>query len=51
MNKQLEDIIHSFEMWIYRRIWRISWTEKLTNNRVIERLGMKKELLKELKIR
>ena len=33
MNKQLEDRINAFEMWIYRKIRRISWTEKLTNNR------------------
>ena len=47
MNKQLEDRISAFEMSIYRKIGRISWTEKLTNNRVLERLGIKIERVKD----
>jgi hypothetical protein len=51
MNKQLEDRIDAFEMWVYRRIGRVSWMEKKTNKEVLESLGMKRELLQEIKIR
>ena len=51
MNKKLEKNIEAFEMWIYRRIGRVSWKEKKTNKEVLQQLGMKKELLKEIKIR
>jgi hypothetical protein len=51
MNKQLEGRITAFEMWIYRRIGGISWKQKVTNIDVLKRLGMKKELLGEIKSR
>src|SRR5579871_1765085 len=49
MNKEMENRIDAFEMWIYRRIGRISWKDKKTNKEVLENLGMKRVLLKELK--
>ena len=51
LNKQLEDRIDAFEMWVYRRIGRTSWKEKKTNKEVLRTLNMKKELLREIKIR
>ena len=51
LNKQLEDRIDAFEMWVYRRIGRTSWKEKKTNKEVLKTLNMKKELLREIKIR
>ena len=48
-NEQAEDRIDAFEMWIYRRIGRVSWTEKQTNKQVLGKLGMKKQLLREIK--
>ena len=51
MNKQLEDTLDAFEMLIYRRIGRVSWTEKQTNKQVLGKLGMKKQLLREIKFR
>ena len=36
--------LDSFEMWCYRRILRISWTEKKTNEWVLKELGVKKTL-------
>ena len=51
LNKQLEDRIGAFEMWVYRRIGRTSWKEKKTNKEVLITLNMKKELLREIKIR
>jgi hypothetical protein len=47
----MEDKINSFEMWVNRRIGHISWKEKKTNKAVLEKLGMKQELLKESKTR
>ena len=44
------DRINAFEMWIYRRIGHISWKEKQTNKAVLTKLGMKQELLMEIKI-
>ena len=32
LNKQLEDLIDAFEMWIYKRIGRASWKEKKTKS-------------------
>src|SRR5579871_4018617 len=51
MNKQLESRIEALEMWIYRRMERISWTEKQANNEVLKTLGMKREILKEIRSR
>jgi len=33
------------EMWVFRRLYRISWTDKISNNTVLEITGMKRELL------
>ena len=41
--------IDSFEMWVYRRMARISWKDKVRNEDVLARLGVKKELLKTAK--
>ena len=38
--------IAAFEMWTYRRMLRIAWTEKVTNERVIERINIKERLYK-----
>lgn len=43
--------IESFEMWLYRRILRIPWTDHITNLRVLERMGKDKELLLLIKTR
>ena len=46
----MEDKINAFKMWVYRRIGHISWKEKKTNKAVLEKLGMKQDLLEEVKI-
>src|SRR5579871_2820696 len=51
MNKQLVNRIEALEMWIYRRMGRISLTEKQTNNEVLKTLGMKREILTEIRSR
>jgi hypothetical protein len=44
----MEDKLNAFEMWVYRRIGHISWKE---NKAVLEKLGIKQDLLKEVKTR
>ena len=36
--------LDSFEMWCYRRILRIPWTDRRTNTWVLEELGVEKKL-------
>ena len=37
--------IQSFELWTYRRVLRISWTKKITNEEVLRRINPKERLL------
>jgi len=37
--------IEAFEMWLYRLMLKISWTDRITNQLVLERMGKQKELL------
>lgn len=43
--------LESFEMWCYRRILKIPWTDRVTNNEVLYRLGKERELLSTIKKR
>ncbi|GFR73558.1 endonuclease-reverse transcriptase [Elysia marginata] len=52
LNASLERNIEALEMWLYRRIARISWKEKKKNKEVLEEIGLKHtELLKTIKTR
>ena len=35
------DVCSAFEMWIYRRISRTPWTEKVTNQHVLQKINIK----------
>jgi hypothetical protein len=37
--------LESFEMWCWRRIEKIKWSEKVTNEQVLECIGGKRTLL------
>jgi hypothetical protein len=37
--------LEAFEMWVYRRMLRIPWTDKVTNATVLQRVGRERELL------
>ena len=37
----MEKRLRAFEMWAYRRLCRISWTERKTNTEILERLKLK----------
>uniref|UniRef100_A0A8D8XQX4 Endonuclease-reverse transcriptase n=1 Tax=Cacopsylla melanoneura TaxID=428564 RepID=A0A8D8XQX4_9HEMI len=43
--------LEAFEMWVYRRILRISWVDKVSNERVIQRMNKEKEIVNTIKTR
>ena len=49
LNKNLESRIEAFEMWIFRRMGKISWTEKKTNKDVCMLLKVSPSLLNNIK--
>ena len=51
LDTSMEKKIDAFEMYIYRRILRISWVQRITNEEVLNRMRKKKELLLTIKIR
>ncbi|XP_049874692.1 uncharacterized protein LOC126372825 [Pectinophora gossypiella] len=38
-------------MWCYRRMLRLSWTQKVTNMKVLQRVGMSRKLMQTVKKR
>ena len=49
MYKTMENKIEAFEMWIFRRLGRISWKDKITNEEVMRRLSVKREILSNMR--
>ena len=49
----LNDIkrLAAFEMWIFRRLGRISWTDRKTNQNVLDHLNVTRTLMKDIKSR
>ena len=43
--------LDAFEMWVYRRVLEISWTEKITNEEVLRRMGTGREIVRQFKTR
>ena len=43
--------LESFEIWVYRRILKISWTEHVTNNEVMRRVNKELEIVETIKTR
>jgi len=41
-------MIEAFEMWIWRRIEKISWRDKITNDDVLKRVNEERSLLNEI---
>ena len=48
LTKQLKKKIQAFEMWCFRRILKISWQERITNEEVLKKIGEKNQLLTEI---
>ena len=51
INKEMEKRLEAFEMWCWRRMLRISWTERRTNDSVLEEIRKPRELMKIIRTR
>ena len=51
LNQEALEKLEAFEMWTLRRMMRIPWTARKTNQQVLHQAGTKKELLKQIKTR
>ena len=42
-----EDIrkLEALEMWLWRRMEKISWTDKVTNEEILSRVGIQRQLI------
>ena len=43
--------LQAFEMWLYRKLKRISWTDKVTNEEVLRRVNAKRQVIPTIKMR
>ena len=43
--------LQAFEMWVYRKLKRIPWTDKVTNEEVLKRVNEKRYIIPTIKIR
>lgn len=51
LKTQMIKKLEAFEMWLYRRILKIPWTDRISNDEVLRRIGRKRKLLTIIKIR
>ena len=51
ITKSMLSRLDGFEMWVYRRVLKISWTEKNTNEEVLRRMGTGREIVRQFKTR
>ena len=51
LTKTLEKKLEAFEMWVYRRMLKISWTDRVRNTDVLARMKKEVEVLYEIKRR
>ena len=43
--------LDAFDMWVYHRVLKISWTEKITKEEVLRRMGTGREIVRQFKTR
>lgn len=51
LKKNHMDKLQAFEMWCYRRMWRIPWTDRVTNAEVLNRMQKDCEIVNTIKKR
>ena len=51
ITKSLLSRLDAFEMWVYRRVLKISWTEKIANEDVLRRMETGREIVRQFKTR
>ena len=51
INKDIENKINAFEMWIFRKVANVKWSDRVTNEDVCVKLNMERKLLETIKTR
>ena len=51
INKDMEMKIQAAEMWFLSRMMKISWTDRVSNEMVLQRAGTRRELMKMIRKR
>ena len=51
ITKEMERKIEATELWLYRRMLKISWTERVSNEIVLQRAGARREMVKKIRQR
>ena len=51
INKEEIRRLEAVEMWMWRRMEKISWSEKITNEEVLKRVGEEKQLMNMIRYR
>lgn len=51
LTKRTEKKLEAFEMWIYRRLLKVSWCERISNTEILQRVNRERELLRTIKKR
>ena len=51
IGKDMEKRLEAFEVWCWRRMMRVSWTERRTNESIFEEIGKERELLRTIRRR
>jgi len=51
LQKRDVERLEAFEVWIWRRMMRMSWTERKTNEEMLEAVGTQRELVDALRAR
>ena len=51
LKKEDERRLESFEMWVWRRMEKVKWTERRRNNKVLDMVGEERQILDEIRRR
>ncbi|XP_071853762.1 uncharacterized protein [Apostichopus japonicus] len=51
LSKETENKIEAFEMWLYRKMLKVSYKDRMSNEEVLNRVSEERKLLSELKNR
>lgn len=51
INERMVQRLEAMEMWCWRRVWKIPWTARITNDQVLERMGTTRELMPHIRRR
>ena len=51
LNREMKNKLKAVELWFYRRMLRVSWRDRMTNEEVLVRVGQRRSLLGEIRKR